>query len=1141
MEKTENISLSLPSGSDSFNIQDFDNNYQIIDEEVTINKSDMANMLLSLGDISQVYDACDYLNSTPEDISLSSIITAINNIELIPMPPLITGNAYTQTPTRDSYFLKHTEYNSDEAYEYDTSYYATGYHCPGTYLFMPASINEEVEVIQPLTKRFNHDDLVICIRFKYQSISNASGKLFILGNYDNLTSNRASNTTVPIEGIMQDNANIVQMVPGLYVEYSTNTLKGYLPNDPYFMITAPSFQVSPNTLYTVVIKIDAGRTFCTMLFNDSKELIDSQYSQISNWDNLPFDFCSPFSDLYEKNELDNPTDQSYIIFGNNASDLGFIPPCPAYGLYIDTINTFIANDNVIIWGDDVRKMLPIINRISYTTDTSISQMICMTPDIESSSDTSMFVKYKEYDPQGYWSEYYVSDKKLFLGVPYHRYDTDNFYYQDDIVTFYIRFKYIDSSGNDYEYLLGNYSPDEDAYDDNFKRTPEIYIEPSTNKLYINNSDYFTLIEGETYYIVLRLINEIYVKAFLFDEVYTFIDSLDISVTWSDLPYDSNEDNFYPCFGGSITSYYSKPENRASQSNAVAIDFKNTFWTYNDEIFWGLDTLDIKDDYEFPNPTPEPTPLDIGTNYIETQYEEDLMYTFTPDESGYYHIYSVDPDDSTGYSINPSLTISYEGSQIGYDNDSGTGYNFDIITEMESGNTYDLDLYTSYGTGYLDIIIETYNPEPPPGPTPDSLVMGDNEVDVYDEVSSDYTFTPYTTGYYHFYSTIPDDPDGYSINPVIQIYDGSSKLIEDDDSGTGYNFDLTTELIGGTTYDVKLRSDYSTGYIVVSIESDSPEPPTPSEDELIVGDNNVEIKEEQITYTFTPYTTGYYHFYSENSEDPGGYSVDPEITIMDGSSVIVNDNDSGTGYNFDITTELTAGTTYNVLFDCNNNLTGYVTVSIQHLEPVSTTLSLGDNEVILREYETIRYNFTPSETGYYYFHSSIESDPSGWEINPYIYIYDNGTELGEDDDGAGTGYNFALSAGLTGGTTYDIDLYSSYGEGNLTVTIESISFDENLSVGTNNVRVPKDSGNSVDCYFTPSSSGEYHIYSEGEDINPILDIYDSEDNQVGGDDDSGSNSNFDCTIELEANEQYRFNIYYYSTNGSMTMPVIIEMT
>ena len=92
-----------------------------------------------------------------------------------------------------------------------------------------------------------------------------------------------------------------------------------------------------------------------------------------------------------------------------------------------------------------------------------------------------------------------------------------------------------------------------------------------------------------------------------------------------------------------------------------------------------------------------------------------------------------------------------------------------------------------------------------------------------------------------------------------------------------------------------------------------------------------------------------------------------------------------------------------------------------------------------------------------------------------------------------------------------------------------------------VTVPE--GDYAVCTFTPNKSGRYAVYSDNggnDDIDPVVYIYDSNDNEVKENDDSyySSSCNFYCVFDAVADETYYFYFDNYCDDESVSYKVAV---
>ncbi len=92
----------------------------------------------------------------------------------------------------------------------------------------------------------------------------------------------------------------------------------------------------------------------------------------------------------------------------------------------------------------------------------------------------------------------------------------------------------------------------------------------------------------------------------------------------------------------------------------------------------------------------------------------------------------------------------------------------------------------------------------------------------------------------------------------------------------------------------------------------------------------------------------------------------------------------------------------------------------------------------------------------------------------------------------------------------------------------------LSVNTSNTATITNAGDSKYYTFTPSISGTYVIYSTSESDTQVY-LYDSSGAQLASDDDSGESNNFRLQYYMTAGNTYRFEVKYWSSSNSGTIP------
>ncbi len=369
-------------------------------------------------------------------------------------------------------------------------------------------------------------------------------------------------------------------------------------------------------------------------------------------------------------------------------------------------------------------------------------------------------------------------------------------------------------------------------------------------------------------------------------------------------------------------------------------------------------------------------------YIDTAGQE-ARYTFTPEVSGTYTIYS------TGSSDTYVRLYDESGNQIAYNDDGGEGTNFRLERELQAGVTY------IYGVRYLSSSTAgriTFRFESDAESLPELSLNQDYSATISSGgTKAMYTFTPTATGLYRLYSTGSSDTKAY-------LYDeNGNPLATDDDSGENANFSLEYTLQAGVTYTygIGYYSSSTTGTIAFRLTRSS----------LVLGQMHQAIIStggNKAVYEFTPSVTGTYRLYSTGSQDTKAYLYDEH-----GSQITSND-DGGEGNNFSLEYTLQAGVTYMYgVGYYSSSTTGTITF---YLEKAGLTPGGSYSASITTGGQEQRFEYTPSETDTYRIYSTGSEDTR-------VYLYDaSGNQLASDDD-SGDSYNFSLEYILEAGVTY----------------------------------------------------------------------------------------------------------------------------
>jgi len=163
-----------------------------------------------------------------------------------------------------------------------------------------------------------------------------------------------------------------------------------------------------------------------------------------------------------------------------------------------------------------------------------------------------------------------------------------------------------------------------------------------------------------------------------------------------------------------------------------------------------------------------------------------------------------------------------------------------------------------------------------------------------------------------------------------------------------------------------------------------------------------------------------------------------------------------------------------------------------------------------------FTFTPDEDGVWIFNTSEngDSDPMLTMLNP------DGEIIAQNDDGMGD-YNAIVYDLLHAGMQYSIIL-SFYDDlpGSASVTAKLADV---IPAGGGDIEVAAPQIYS----FIPDRSGTWEFRtSDNGESDPFLELYDSDINKIGEDDDSGEDYNAFMTVELEAGQTYYLVAEFY---------------
>ncbi len=427
-----------------------------------------------------------------------------------------------------------------------------------------------------------------------------------------------------------------------------------------------------------------------------------------------------------------------------------------------------------------------------------------------------------------------------------------------------------------------------------------------------------------------------------------------------------------------------------------------------------------------------------------------------EEEGHKHTYLKGEFYDNGYAnriahVSGVLTMANGDTKY---NSSTT--DFKIITEGKyynvertdgsykghNGNYAAFGKVDSEGLKVVKQIIEDYRAKADAATTDkNALVFGSNKISITTsdvaKKTIEKTFTPSSNGTYVFKST------KYTSIIVDMIKEGASAGAKSSEFGTEYTTlkdGVSYDLVAGQTYTVTLGlGELKAGTHILDIEGDL----------LFAGTNDIEITEEDIknesvSYDFTPNYTGIYFF-------------DCQTTVKDKTfkgTFEIFDGETSVGKK---SAYLEKGKTYSFVINTKEN------VEADDYKVVITdpTLVTGDNKLSVPEY-TIRdgkayYYFTPNADAKYLFNNKDLT----------VKVYDN-----EGNEVAGGNY-----VQLKKDVTYKIEI--------------SADIDPEMILGDNNIIITADHKKGEAKYeesfsFTAEATGKYTFAGD----NVTVDVWDT---------------------------------------------------
>jgi len=398
----------------------------------------------------------------------------------------------------------------------------------------------------------------------------------------------------------------------------------------------------------------------------------------------------------------------------------------------------------------------------------------------------------------------------------------------------------------------------------------------------------------------------------------------------------------------------------------------------------------------PAPTPAPTPPpapelrgDGGSVRITSEVE----FEFTPNRSGMWEFRTSDNGNTDPYI---EIFDSW-GGYLGYDDDSGDGFNAFLRVPLEAGQTYQISMgfWGDVANGCL-LTVEPASTQ--------TLARGGDVVTV--NGVTEYLFTPDSSGQWTFVTS-----DNGGSDPYLELYDSRGNLIaHDDDSAGNYNARITAHLNAGETYMVTARF-WSTGAgsYVLSVHPGGAGPGGASI--AIPSYGGVFEINEASSIEFIPEYEGLWLFITSNNYG------DPYLEIFDVyGNWVAEDDDSAGDRNAFIAIYLAESMSYTI------NTTFYGGGAGEYILSVLPTYFMPDRGGTLEIYQATGIVFTPDRSG------TWEIQTSNNYGDPYLWVHDEyGYVIAYDDDSAG-GENSRIILDMQAGSYYFINAGFYYGYG-----------------------------------------------------------------------------------------------------------------
>ena len=434
--------------------------------------------------------------------------------------------------------------------------------------------------------------------------------------------------------------------------------------------------------------------------------------------------------------------------------------------------------------------------------------------------------------------------------------------------------------------------------------------------------------------------------------------------------------------------------------------------------------------------------------MEVRYGDDeCKLRFIPETSGWYGFYSSGDLDPVGYIYDGT------GEYVASDDDGGDANNFIAKAWLEAGSAYTLEAYWyAYGDDRtLQLQVGT--------------LSAAQSLKLYSTSESGYVTQERTLR--------------YSFSPLLSIPEPLTWASNDESVATVNQDGVITIQGAGTAVITATSESGLTASCTVTGKGTSP---------VTCQDVILKTNREDELYQFIPETSGWYGFYSFNSNgDPYGGILNRWF-----SWISSNDN-NGIDRNFMVKSYLEAGEVYYLNPSWNGWSSGEkYEARIELLSP-ATGLTISQETISKHVGDDFSLNvyFVPllSINENVTWSSSDESVATVHEYGGSIYCLSAGTTV----------ITATSESGFTASCTLTVK------------DLQTILCDQPVTV--------KEEDESCRMQFIPETSGWYGFYSTGNQLEPYGYIYDEHDNQVAFSDYNGYDNNFLAKAWLEAGKSY----------------------